>query len=190
MWPRQDKEPHWVVTEREQFAQIRDRNKDGKMDRDKVKEWIFPTHFNDENNGTVFHHLIHRSNIELLWLFDAFSPCLQYFVVTCLGPQYTKRLPQGGPRRLDQLKSCLFTTTIVLHIEQIPPCWGQAVSTIVYVAPSICLSVYNTPLLKRVVLGFVDLIIFHNYPAIPRTLTENAVFHSLFLGGLELCGQM
>ena len=39
-------EPEWVKTEREQFSQYRDENKDGKMDKEEVKRWILPDNYN------------------------------------------------------------------------------------------------------------------------------------------------
>ncbi|XP_022106337.1 calumenin-B-like isoform X1 [Acanthaster planci] len=38
-------EPEWVKTEREQFAQFRDKNHDGFMDLEEVGEWILPTEY-------------------------------------------------------------------------------------------------------------------------------------------------
>lgn len=35
-------EPDWVMSEREDFARIRDKNQDGKLDHAEVKEWRFP----------------------------------------------------------------------------------------------------------------------------------------------------
>jgi len=37
-----EEEPEWVKSEREQFSQYRDKNKDGTMDKDEVKTWIIP----------------------------------------------------------------------------------------------------------------------------------------------------
>lgn len=47
LYPESEKEkdaeePEWVKTEREHFHEFRDKNKDGKMDRDEVKDWIIP----------------------------------------------------------------------------------------------------------------------------------------------------
>lgn len=33
-------EPEWVKTEREQFVEFRDKNRDGKMDKEETKDWI------------------------------------------------------------------------------------------------------------------------------------------------------
>ncbi|XP_018083638.1 calumenin isoform X2 [Xenopus laevis] len=41
--PKEDEpEPDWVKTEREQFTDFRDINKDGKMDRSEISHWIIP----------------------------------------------------------------------------------------------------------------------------------------------------
>ena len=63
MWPnanKDDEEPEWVKTEREQFSLYRDKNKDGFMDRDEVKEWILPTNY--DHSSAEARHLIHESD--------------------------------------------------------------------------------------------------------------------------------
>ena len=40
-----EKEPEWVEEERKQFKEFRDRNGDGKLDRQEVEEWILPQDF-------------------------------------------------------------------------------------------------------------------------------------------------
>ena len=35
-------EPEWVASEKKQFAEFRDKNKDGKMDKAEVADWILP----------------------------------------------------------------------------------------------------------------------------------------------------
>ncbi|KAK7098370.1 calumenin-like isoform X2 [Littorina saxatilis] len=48
MWPNREnaeEEPEWVKSERKQFVDYRDKNKDGKLDRHEVKEWIIPEDF-------------------------------------------------------------------------------------------------------------------------------------------------
>ncbi|CAL8092146.1 unnamed protein product [Calicophoron daubneyi] len=43
LWsPESGEEPSWVQSERDDFKNIRDLNKDGKLDKDEVKRWIFP----------------------------------------------------------------------------------------------------------------------------------------------------
>jgi len=43
--PSQKDEPDWVKFERETFKTHRDKNGDGKLDNDELKEWIMPTGF-------------------------------------------------------------------------------------------------------------------------------------------------
>lgn len=38
-------EPDWVTNEREQFKNFRDKNNDGKLDSEEVKQWIIPPDF-------------------------------------------------------------------------------------------------------------------------------------------------
>jgi hypothetical protein len=38
-------EPEWVEEERNQFRQYRDKNNDGKLDRQEVEDWILPPDF-------------------------------------------------------------------------------------------------------------------------------------------------
>merc|ERR1711936_452254 len=65
LWPEADRtdgdEPDWVKTEREQFTEFRDQNKDGKMDAGEVKEWIMP----DDHDQVVSEakHLISESDL-------------------------------------------------------------------------------------------------------------------------------
>ncbi|MFH4981793.1 hypothetical protein AB6A40_008502 [Gnathostoma spinigerum] len=39
------KEPEWVASERDMFKEHRDKNKDGKLDPEEMKDWIMPTGF-------------------------------------------------------------------------------------------------------------------------------------------------
>lgn len=48
------KEPQWVAREREQFALYRDLNKDGKLDRKEVGEWVVPVDY-DSVDAEVQH---------------------------------------------------------------------------------------------------------------------------------------
>ena len=52
-----EKEPEWVEEERKQFKEFRDRNGDGKLDRQEVEEWILPQDF---DHSDVSHIRIHR----------------------------------------------------------------------------------------------------------------------------------
>ncbi|XP_067654340.1 calumenin-B-like isoform X4 [Haliotis asinina] len=65
MWPDKDKgeeEPEWVKSEREQFNTYRDKNKDGKMDGEEVREWILPTDYDHSRAETK--HLIHEADAD------------------------------------------------------------------------------------------------------------------------------
>ncbi|XP_023933064.1 calumenin-A-like [Lingula anatina] len=62
MWPNKDdeEEPDWVKNEREQFGAYRDKNKDGYMDKDEVKDWIIPPDY--DHSEAEAKHLIHESD--------------------------------------------------------------------------------------------------------------------------------
>ncbi|KAH0626702.1 hypothetical protein JD844_001819 [Phrynosoma platyrhinos] len=51
-------EPSWVKTERQQFLDHRDLNKDGKMDREEVGHWILPPDY-DHAEVESKHLLVH-----------------------------------------------------------------------------------------------------------------------------------
>ncbi|KAG8222344.1 hypothetical protein J437_LFUL001330 [Ladona fulva] len=55
-------EPEWVKSEREQFAKFRDKNGDGVMDKDEVKDWIIPPDF--DHAEAEAHHLIYESDAD------------------------------------------------------------------------------------------------------------------------------
>lgn len=65
-WPEEDRvkgvEPEWVKGEREQFTDLRDTNKDGKMDREEVKNWILPQE-HDQISAEA-KHLISESDLD------------------------------------------------------------------------------------------------------------------------------
>ncbi|XP_040564328.1 calumenin-B [Lepeophtheirus salmonis] len=72
-------EPDWVKSEREQFKEFRDVNKDGFMDHDEVKNWIVPADF--DHSEAEAKHLIFESDsdndrqltkIEILDKYDLF----------------------------------------------------------------------------------------------------------------------
>lgn len=62
MWsPENDKEePEWVATERQQFSEYRDKNKDGKMDKEETLDWIIPSDYNHAEAEAK--HLLHESD--------------------------------------------------------------------------------------------------------------------------------
>ncbi|KAM4651301.1 reticulocalbin-3 isoform 1-T1 [Discoglossus pictus] len=53
-------EPDWVQTERKQFKEFRDLNKDGKMDRNEISHWILPENY--EHAELEAKHLIYESD--------------------------------------------------------------------------------------------------------------------------------
>lgn len=52
--------PEWVHREREQFRNYHDRNKDGYLDRDEIREWILPANF--DHAEAEAKHLVHESD--------------------------------------------------------------------------------------------------------------------------------
>ena len=63
MWPDQEgDEPEWVKTEREQFSSFRDKNKDGRMDAEEVKDWVMPVDY--DHTGAESKHLIFESDAD------------------------------------------------------------------------------------------------------------------------------
>ncbi|XP_026520576.1 reticulocalbin-1 [Notechis scutatus] len=55
-------EPDWVVTEREQFADFRDLNKDGKMDKEEIRHWILPKDY--DHAQAEARHLVYESDAD------------------------------------------------------------------------------------------------------------------------------
>ncbi|KAG8438251.1 hypothetical protein GDO86_008809 [Hymenochirus boettgeri] len=55
-------EPDWVATEREQFADLRDLNKDGKMDKEEIRHWILPQNY--DHAEAEARHLIYESDLD------------------------------------------------------------------------------------------------------------------------------
>ncbi|XP_064482432.1 calumenin-A-like isoform X2 [Ornithodoros turicata] len=53
-------EPDWVHNERDQFKNYRDRNKDGFMDGDEVREWIMPADY--DHSKAEAHHLLYEAD--------------------------------------------------------------------------------------------------------------------------------
>lgn len=53
-------EPDWVKNEREQFSAYRDKDKDGFMNKEEIKEWILPTDYN--HSEAEARHLIFESD--------------------------------------------------------------------------------------------------------------------------------
>ncbi|XP_061085239.1 calumenin-A [Conger conger] len=53
-------EPEWVKTEREQFVEFRDKNRDGKMDKEETMDWILPTDY--DHAEAEAKHLVYESD--------------------------------------------------------------------------------------------------------------------------------
>ncbi|XP_040199134.1 calumenin isoform X2 [Rana temporaria] len=53
-------EPDWVKTEREQFLEFRDKNRDGKMDKEETKDWILPSDY--DHAEAEARHLVYESD--------------------------------------------------------------------------------------------------------------------------------
>ncbi|XP_041366498.1 calumenin-B-like isoform X2 [Gigantopelta aegis] len=57
-----EEEPDWVKSEREQFRDYRDKNKDGKMDSREVQDWIIPTDY--DHSLAEAKHLMYESDAD------------------------------------------------------------------------------------------------------------------------------
>uniref|UniRef100_A0AAY4EWS0 EF-hand domain-containing protein n=1 Tax=Denticeps clupeoides TaxID=299321 RepID=A0AAY4EWS0_9TELE len=55
-------EPDWVRTERDQFSDFRDLNKDGKMDADEIRHWILPQDY--DHALAEARHLVYESDTD------------------------------------------------------------------------------------------------------------------------------
>ncbi len=55
-------EPEWVKTEREQFTEFRDKNKDGRMDKDETRDWILPNDY--DHAEAEAKHLVYESDAD------------------------------------------------------------------------------------------------------------------------------
>ncbi|XP_069479660.1 reticulocalbin-1 [Ambystoma mexicanum] len=53
-------EPDWVASEREQFTDFRDANKDGKMDKEEIRHWILPQDY--DHAQAEARHLVYESD--------------------------------------------------------------------------------------------------------------------------------
>lgn len=59
----EDEEPDWVGNEREQFSIYRDKDNDGFMNEDEVRNWILPNEF--DHAEAEARHLIYESDKDL-----------------------------------------------------------------------------------------------------------------------------
>ncbi|XP_041636452.1 calumenin-A [Cheilinus undulatus] len=55
-------DPEWVESERQQFAEFRDKNKDGKMDKEETLDWILPSDY--DHAEAEAKHLLHESDAD------------------------------------------------------------------------------------------------------------------------------
>ncbi|XP_059181972.1 calumenin-A-like [Centropristis striata] len=55
-----EEEPEWVASERQQFAEFRDKNNDGKMDKEETLDWILPSDY--DHAEAEAKHLLHESD--------------------------------------------------------------------------------------------------------------------------------
>ncbi|KAK3533432.1 hypothetical protein QTP70_020768 [Hemibagrus guttatus] len=55
-------EPDWVKTERDQFSDFRDLNKDGKMDMEEIRHWILPPDY--DHAQAEARHLLYESDTD------------------------------------------------------------------------------------------------------------------------------
>lgn len=67
-------EPDWIKTEREQFSDFRDLNKDGKMDQDEIRHWIMPQDY--DHAKAEARHLVYESDQDKVRTFI----CINSFV--------------------------------------------------------------------------------------------------------------
>ena len=56
----EDDEPDWVKTEKEQFAAYRDKDSDGFMDKNEVRDWILPNDY--DHSEAESKHLMHEAD--------------------------------------------------------------------------------------------------------------------------------
>lgn len=57
-----EEEPAWVQTEREQFRDFRDLNKDGRLDASEVGHWVLPPA--QDQPLVEANHLLHESDMD------------------------------------------------------------------------------------------------------------------------------
>jgi calumenin len=55
-----DQVPDWVLREKEQFHTYRDKNKDGFMDREEIRDWILPPDY--DHSEAEAKHLIYEAD--------------------------------------------------------------------------------------------------------------------------------
>ena len=76
LWPQYEREqggeePDWVTSEREQFTNYRDQDKDGKLNKREIGDWVLPEDFDHANAEAK--HLIYEADINKVSVFAASS---------------------------------------------------------------------------------------------------------------------
>ena len=66
-------EPEWVKTEREQFTEFRDKNSDGRMDKDETRDWILPSDY--DHADAEAKHLVYESDADKVRSPTSGDPC-------------------------------------------------------------------------------------------------------------------
>lgn len=67
-----------MKTEKQQFSVFRDKNKDGRMDREEVADWIMPEDF--DHVTAEARHLIQESDTNKVEYVIRYLPCVAKFV--------------------------------------------------------------------------------------------------------------
>jgi len=65
LWPEEDREgeePEWIKTEKEQFRDHRDKDKNGLMDKAEVADWILPPDY--DHVSSEAQHLVSESDVD------------------------------------------------------------------------------------------------------------------------------
>lgn len=75
-------EPDWVKTEREQFSDFRDLNKDGKMDQDEIRHWIMPQDY--DHAQAEARHLVYESDQDKVHYFSGINMLNICFLSSCV----------------------------------------------------------------------------------------------------------
>lgn len=81
-------EPEWVKTEREQFVEFRDKNRDGKMDQEETKAWILPSDY--DHAEAEARHLLYESDLDKV-------PKAAFFTPKTPGGTFAPRRPNPNP---------------------------------------------------------------------------------------------
>lgn len=77
-----EEEPEWVATERQQFSEFRDKNKDGKMDKEETMDWILPSDY--DHAEAEAQHLLHESDANQVRLNQMRPSQLSVYLLACV----------------------------------------------------------------------------------------------------------